>query len=130
MRLAILTGDDAWREKADRLFDGVLPRAADNLFSHAALLNALDLRLRTVEIVVTGPNRNRWRRPRSGCRYLNRTLLRASSCAGSAGEPSGAGQDRRNAGSAAFVCVGERCSLPVTDAAALASTAGAMQGGG
>ena len=58
MRLAVLAGDDAWREKADRLFDGVLGAAGDNLFGHAALLNALDLRLRGAEIVVTGAGRS------------------------------------------------------------------------
>src|SRR6185312_10551479 len=54
VRLAAFTGDTAWREQADRLFDGVLSGAADNLMQHAALLNALDLRLSAAEIVVTG----------------------------------------------------------------------------
>ena len=54
VRLAVLTGDDAWREKADRLIEGVLGAAGENLIGHAALLNALDLRLRGAEIVVTG----------------------------------------------------------------------------
>src|SRR4029077_6637533 len=54
LRLAVLSGDHSWRERADRLFDGVLASAQDNLFGHVALLNALDLRLRTAEIVVTG----------------------------------------------------------------------------
>src|SRR5205807_1243675 len=40
VRLAVLAGDDAFRQKADRLFDGVLAAAAQNLFGHAALLNA------------------------------------------------------------------------------------------
>ena len=43
-----------WRAQADRLFDGVLGAAGQNLIGHAALLNALDLRLRGAEIVVTG----------------------------------------------------------------------------
>ena len=50
----------AWREQADRLFDGVLAGAADNLLQHAALLNALDLRLHAAEIVVTGPDHARF----------------------------------------------------------------------
>ena len=54
LRLAVLTGDDEWRARADRLFDGLLPLAAGNLFGHASLLNALDMRLRAAEIVVTG----------------------------------------------------------------------------
>src|SRR5207248_8866001 len=54
VRLALVTGQDAWRAQADRLFEGLLPLAADNLFMHLALFNALDLRLRAAEIVVAG----------------------------------------------------------------------------
>ena len=36
------------------MLDGLLPLAAENLFSHVSPLNALDLRLRAAEIVVTG----------------------------------------------------------------------------
>ena len=50
----MLAGDDGWRAQADKLFDGVLSAAGQNLIGHAALLNALDLRLRGAEIVVTG----------------------------------------------------------------------------
>ena len=59
VRLAVLAGDDAWREKADRLFEGIFSVAGENLIGHAALLNALDLRLRGAEIVVTGTGRVR-----------------------------------------------------------------------
>ena len=54
VRLAVLAGDETWRTAADHLFDGLMPLAAENLFGHMALLNALDLRLRAAEIVVTG----------------------------------------------------------------------------
>ena len=54
VRLAVFTGQHAWRDKADRLFDGIVASAGENLFAHLALLNALDLRLRAAEIVVTG----------------------------------------------------------------------------
>ena len=54
VRLAGFAGHHSWRDQVDRLFDGVLPIAADNLFMHVALLNALDLRLRAIEIVVAG----------------------------------------------------------------------------
>src|SRR5207244_4283369 len=54
VRLAALAGDDGFRAKADRLIEGVLGAAGENLVGHAALLNALDLRLRAAEIVVTG----------------------------------------------------------------------------
>ena len=54
IRLALLAGDDAWREKADRLIAAIAPQAVENLYMHMALLNAIDLRLRAAEIVVTG----------------------------------------------------------------------------
>src|SRR5205085_2800482 len=44
VRLAVLTGDDAWRVRADRLFDDMLPFVATNPVAHAAFLNALDVR--------------------------------------------------------------------------------------
>ncbi len=46
IRLAVLAGDDAWRDKADRLIAAIAPAAAENLYMHMALLNAIDLRLR------------------------------------------------------------------------------------
>ena len=46
IRLAVLAGDDAWRQKADRLIAAIAPSAAENLYMHMALLNAIDLRLR------------------------------------------------------------------------------------
>ena len=98
VRLAALTGDAQWREQADRLFDGVLAGAADNLFQHAALLNALDLRLHAAEIVVTGPGARALRRGRAEAAVPQ--PHRAARAVGrrAAGRPSGAGQDRRGAG--------------------------------
>ena len=58
--LAVLAGDEKWREKADRLIDGILSAAERNLFGHVALLNALDLRLRGAEIVSTGSDAERF----------------------------------------------------------------------
>ena len=54
IRLALLAGDDGWRGKADRLIAAIAPLAVENLYMHMALLNAIDLRLRAAEIVVTG----------------------------------------------------------------------------
>ncbi len=54
VRLALLAGDDTWRQKADRLIAALAPQTVENLYMHMALLNAIDLRLRAAEIVVTG----------------------------------------------------------------------------
>jgi hypothetical protein len=124
VRLAVLAGDDAYRERADRLTDNILSAAGNNLFGHIALLNALDLRLRAAEIVITGDApemvKAALKQP-----YPERIVLRASS-----GLPaSHPAQEKMKAasGPAAFVCVGERCSLPVTSANALGDAVRAMR---
>jgi uncharacterized protein YyaL (SSP411 family) len=86
-----------------------------------ALLNAVDLRLRAAEIVVTGEGvvaetlltaaRNR--------SPLDRIVLHAASSKSlSAAHPARAKIAAATAPQA-FVCVGETCSLPVTDVAGL-----------
>jgi uncharacterized protein YyaL (SSP411 family) len=115
VRLAVLSGDDAWRAQADRLIEGILSAAERNLFGHVALLNALDLRLRAAEIVCTGPDAESFAQTALKLPFIDRIVLRAASPAGL--PPSHPAQEKLKAApeSAAFVCVGERCSLPVTD---------------
>jgi uncharacterized protein YyaL (SSP411 family) len=128
VRLAVLSGDDGWREQADRLIDGILAAAARNLFAHVALLNALDLRLRAAEIVLTGEGAGDLAQAALKLPFLGRIVLRAASSADlPASHPA---QDKLKAvsGSAAFVCVGERCSLPVTTAEEIAAAVAAMRG--
>jgi hypothetical protein len=121
IRLAVLAGDDRWREQADRLIAAIAPQATENLYMHMALLNAVDLRLRAAEIVVTGEGAAAQALLAAARAWppLNRIVLHAGSAqelppqhparakVAAAGEP------------AAFVCVGETCSLPVTDPAGL-----------
>jgi uncharacterized protein len=120
VRLAVLAGDDAYRDRADRLIQNILSAAGNNLFGHIALLNALDLRLRAAEIVITGDApelvKSALKLP-----YLTRIVLRAS--AGLSASHPAREKIRAASGPAAFVCVGERCSLPVTDATGLRQAA-------
>ena len=94
--------------------------AGQNLFGHVALLNALDLRLRGAEIVCTGPEAERFAQAALKLPFVGRIVLRAEKAADL--PPSHPAQDKLKAvtGSAAFVCVGERCSLPVTERGAIA----------
>jgi len=125
IRLAVFTGQHAWRDKADRLFEGIAASAGENLFAHLALLNALDLRLRAAEIVVAGEGAraNDLLAAARKLPFLDRIVLRASPAL-PASHPA---QEKIKATpqSAAFICVGETCSLPVTepDAVAAAVTA-------
>jgi uncharacterized protein YyaL (SSP411 family) len=127
VRLAVLSGDDQWRANADRLFDGVLASVAENLFSHAALLNALDLRLHAAEIVVTGPEHEKFADAALKLPYLNRIVLRAPAADALPASHPAQSKIAAGQGSAAFVCVGERCSLPVTEPGKIAEAVTMMR---
>ena len=129
VRLAALTGQHAWREQADRLFAGVLAAAGENVFAHLALLNALDLRLRAAEIVIAGEGAraNELLAAARKLPFLDRIVLRAPSAAALPASHPAQAKIAATAEAAAFVCVGETCSLPVTTPAALAETAAAMR---
>ncbi len=129
IRLALLAGDENWREKADRLTAAVAPLAAENLYMHMALLNAVDLRLRAAEIVVTGEG-VRAQALLAAARALpplDRIVLYARSA--DTLPPAHPARDKIKAASEpqAFVCVGETCSLPVTDPSGLTGAIDTMR---
>jgi uncharacterized protein YyaL (SSP411 family) len=129
VRLALLEGQDAWRERVDKLFDGVLPIAADNLYMHLALFNALDMRLRGAEIVVTGegPQADALAAAARAIPHLDRVVLRARNAQALPPQHPAQEKIKATSGAAAFVCVGERCSLPVTAPDQLADAIAAMR---
>ena len=127
VRLGILTGDDIWRERADILFDGLLPEAAENMYLHASLVNALDLRLRAVEIVTIGPQADEFAAAALRLGFLDRIVARAAAAADlPAGHPARAVSLAPGA-TAALVCAGETCSLPITQAGQLAAAVAAAR---
>ena len=121
IRLAVLAGEHRFLEQADRLIAAIAPQAVENLYMHMALLNAVDLRLRAAEIVVTGEGAPAQALLAAARAWppLDRIVLHA----GSAQElpPQHPARAKVAAASepAAFVCIGETCSLPVTDPAGL-----------
>jgi len=126
VRLALLTGDDGWRAKADRLIAAVAPATVDNLYMHMALLNAVDLRLRAAEIVVTGEGA-RAEALLSAARAtppLDRIVLHARAADALPLSHPAQQQVRASSEPQAFVCIGETCSLPVTDPAGLTHALG------
>jgi uncharacterized protein YyaL (SSP411 family) len=126
VRLATLTGDEQWRAKADRLIDGIVSAQARNLFSHVALLNALDLRLRATEIVVTGEAEPLVQAALK-VPFLARIVVRAPSAAALPASHPAQEMLKAARGPAAFICVGARCSLPVAEPGAIAHAVAAMQ---
>ena len=127
VRLATLTGDEQWRAKADRLIDGIVSAQARNLFSHVALLNALDLRLRAAEIVVTG-DAEPLLKAALKVPFLARIVLRAPSAAALPASHPAQEMLKAAPGPAAFICLGARCSLPVMDPIAVSQAIAAMRG--
>jgi uncharacterized protein YyaL (SSP411 family) len=129
VRFASFTGEHAFRERADRLFDGILSAQAQarGLFGHVALLNALDLRLRAAEIVAAGPEAERFAQAALKLPFLDRIVLRASSAGDLPAAHPAQEKLKATPGSAVFVCVAETCSLPVTDPAAIANAVAAMR---
>jgi hypothetical protein len=91
-----------------------------------ALLNALDLRLRAAEIVVTG-NAPELVQAALKLPFLDRIVLRASSAADLPASHPAQAKLASASGPAAFICVGSTCSLPLTDPSALADAVKAMQ---
>jgi uncharacterized protein YyaL (SSP411 family) len=129
VRLPLLAGDDGFRTKADRLIAAIAPAASENLYMHMALLNAVDLRLRAAEIVVTGEgaNADALLAAARALPALDRVVFHATSAdALPPGHPAlpkiaAAGEPQ------AFVCIGETCSLPIGDPAGLMRTLAAVR---
>jgi uncharacterized protein len=121
IRLAVLAGEHRFLEQADRLIAAIAPQAVENLYMHMAVLNAVDLRLRAAEIVVTGEGAHaqallaaaRARPP------LDRIVLHAGSAQALPLQHPARAKIAAAGEAAAFVCIGETCSLPVTDPAGL-----------
>jgi len=116
VRLAALSGDDGYRARVDGLLAGLLPLAVENLFVHVSPLNALDLRLRAAEIVITGegPQADALLEAARKLPFIDRIVLRAATAETlPASHPARDKIAASGGKAAAFVCVGERCSLPV-----------------
>ena len=127
VRLAVLAGDDKWRDRADRLIESILSASAQSLFGHVALLNALDLRLRGAEIVVTGVDSDALAQAALRLPFIDRIVLRAPTV--NAVPVTHPARDKIASApeGAAFVCLGERCSLPVTTPEGIAAAVKAMR---
>jgi len=126
IRLAILTGDETWRQRADILFDRLLPTAAQNMYLHASLANALDLRLRAVEVTAVGPQADQFAVVALELPFLERVAVRAARPEDLPAAHSGRTLSLSEGRTVALVCAGQKCSLPITDPEQLIAAAAAM----
>jgi hypothetical protein len=125
-RLFYLTGDPAWRERAERQIAAFSGEAAHNPLGHAALLSGAMLLERPVQVVLVGDPAS------ADLAALRRTALAAPvpdavvlqivpEAALPAGHPAfGKGPLRGRA--TAYVCPGQTCLAPAADPADLAAS--------
>jgi hypothetical protein len=119
IRLAGLSGDERWLNRADALFKAVGPAVRTSFVGHAGILNALDLRLRVKEIVTAGPSRRELYETALSMPFIERIVMDiAAQDQIPAGHPAKA-QAEMAGEAAAFVCSAGACSLPVRDKHAL-----------
>jgi uncharacterized protein len=128
VRLAAFTGDHQWRQKVDALFDALLPAAAESLYTHLSLLNALDLRLRAAELVVVGREVTRFSAVALKLPFIDRMVLRARRETDLPPTHPARAAFASLPETATLVCVGERCSLPVTQPEKIAEAVARMRG--
>jgi uncharacterized protein YyaL (SSP411 family) len=116
VRLAVLTGEDHFRAAADAIFKAILPRATENLFGHLSLLNALDMYLNAVEIIVVGQGEqaDSLLALARALPHTSRIVLHAKDGTGLADHHPARTKLASVTGAAAFVCRGQSCSLPVS----------------
>jgi uncharacterized protein len=124
-RLALLTGDNSYRERAEAIVAAFAGEISRNFFPLATFLNNVDFLARPLQVVLAGspgnPAFEQLRRAVYAVSLPNRSLaLLPPGVSLAAGHPAfGKGLvDRRPA---AYVCDGPVCSLPLTEPAALSA---------
>jgi uncharacterized protein YyaL (SSP411 family) len=128
LRLAALTGKDSHRNRADEIFTGLSGTAAQNIFGHLSVLNALDTRLAGLEIVVVGDKNGALTKAAKALPFMARTVNTVKD-AGALTDDHPAKALAGKSGAKALVCAGEVCGLPVTEPEGLAARADEMRRG-
>ena len=124
--LAALTGTDQDRSIAVDVLERLSAVAAPAPVGHTSILNALDLHLRGLSIVVVNDADGTLTRAALRLPYLERTVVAVRDAASLPEDHPASALARSVKGPTAMVCAGMRCSLPVTAAGGLAKLAREM----
>ncbi len=119
VRLAQITGSQADHDRAEAVLTCLLGVARSAPLGHTSILNALDLHLRGVGILVTGNGAQDLRAAALRLPYLDRSVRFAAEPETLDAEHPARALAASTTGPQALVCAGMRCSLPVTDPEAL-----------
>jgi len=123
-RLWFLTGEARYRDRAEAVLGAFSGALAENYFPFATLMNSAEFLQRALQLVIVGDRGE----------DATQAMLRAADAVAAPGlvlmvvAPGAAlppghpasGKTARGAPATAYVCVGETCSLPLTDPAAVA----------
>jgi uncharacterized protein len=127
-RLAVLTGEDSYRETADMSMSRISVAAAKNVFGYLSALNALDTRLAGLEILVVGDDDGKLLDTARKLPFIGRTV-RSIADAGALPDTHPAKSLATSEGAKALVCAGEVCGLPVSTMETLSESANALRRG-
>ncbi len=124
-RLYYLTGDDAYRARAQATLDAFAGEARRNVFSHATLLNAAELLQHGLQIVLIGAHgaddTEALLRVIHAASLPNQVLNLIAPDATLPPAHPAIGKAQVEARATVYLCAGPVCSLPLTDPAALAT---------
>lgn len=128
VRLYLMTGNEAYRTRAESLFRTFITEEPNHNLHHPTLLIAWEMLIRGTQIVIAGAPGD------AALRALYAIALKSPNrlsvvthVAPGADLPethAAAGKGMQGGKPAAYVCVGPTCSLPLTDAGELASVLG------
>ncbi|WP_342360112.1 thioredoxin domain-containing protein [Terrarubrum flagellatum] len=128
IRCAIMTMDDELLARADRLFESLSRPMQGQTLAHASLWSALHLRLAAAQIIVAGPESAALSMAALAVPYPNRIVARlAPDQKVPDDHPAHAMMATARDQARAFVCVGERCSLPLTQPSEIAAAVAALR---
>ncbi|MBX3508431.1 MAG: thioredoxin domain-containing protein [Parvibaculum sp.] len=120
-RLGLMTGKDEYLAKADALIRAFAGELQQNIFPLGSFIASLDTRLRPVQVVLIGSAEETASLARAAFSIScpARVLIRAADGASLPASHPAHGKTALDGKPTAYICIGETCSLPVTDAAAL-----------
>jgi uncharacterized protein YyaL (SSP411 family) len=122
-RLALLTGEDRYRERAEAIIAAFSGELGRNFFPLATLINNAEFALKPVQIVLVGdradPGFAALRRAVYEVSLPNRVVLAVAPDQALPPAHPAFGKGLVGGRAASYVCEGPVCSLPLTDAAAL-----------
>ncbi|MBA4209969.1 MAG: thioredoxin domain-containing protein, partial [Parvibaculum sp.] len=120
-RLGLMTGKDEYLAKADALIRAFAGELQQNIFPLGSFIASLDTRLRPVQVVLIGTAEETVPLARAAFSVScpSRVLMRVSDGASLPASHPAHGKTALDGKPTAYVCAGETCSLPVTDADAL-----------